>query len=60
MDHDQNGGISIFLVFGIIVIGAIALFSRIREQRSSKTTQTPPRDPNEAGDEDAVPRPRDP
>jgi hypothetical protein len=40
MEQDQEGGLSLFLVFGIIVIGAIALFTRIREARRARKEDT--------------------
>ena len=36
MGQDKDSTVSIFLVFGVIIVGAIALFARIREQRLHK------------------------
>lgn len=36
MDSDQGSTVPLFLVFGTILIGAIALFSRIMEQRDRR------------------------
>jgi hypothetical protein len=36
MQHGQDDGLSLFLVFGVIVIGAIALFTRIRDSRKRR------------------------
>jgi hypothetical protein len=36
MDSDQDSAVSLYLVFGVIVIGGIALFTRIREQRRQR------------------------
>ena len=32
MDNNQESTVSLYLVFGLIIIGGIALFTRIREQ----------------------------
>jgi hypothetical protein len=37
MNPDPDSGVSIYLVFGVILVGAIALFARIKEQRSRKS-----------------------
>ena len=39
MEQDPEGGLSLFLVFGVIVIGGIALFTRIRESRRRREEQ---------------------
>lgn len=36
MEQDPESGLSLFLVFGVIIIGGIALFTRIRESRRRK------------------------
>lgn len=36
MEQDQEAGLSLFLVFGIIIIGGIALYTRIRESRKAR------------------------
>jgi hypothetical protein len=40
MEQDQEAGLSLFLVFGVIVIGAIALYTRIRESRKRYTEKS--------------------
>lgn len=46
MEQDQESGLSLFLVFGVIVIGAIALFTRIRKgiRAKNQATNRPPSD----------------
>jgi hypothetical protein len=46
MDNNQESVVSLYLVFGIIVIGGIAFFTRIREKirRRKNDLNTPQRD----------------
>jgi preprotein translocase subunit YajC len=46
MDNNQESAVSLYLVFGLVVIGGIALFTRIREQmrRRKNELNTPQRD----------------
>lgn len=48
MEHDQGSTVSLYLVFGVILVGVIALIDRIKEQRSKSTKRdNRSRDPKE-------------
>jgi hypothetical protein len=49
MDNNQESTVSLYLVFGLIIIGGIALFTRIREQmRRRKNDLNTPQSDDEA------------
>ena len=49
MDNNQESAVSLYLVFGLIIIGGIALFTRIMEQmRRRKNDLNTPQSKDEA------------